>query len=693
MSRNILALVLCLSVFLLSNLVSPVSARREPIEAEIPISLGADFSGMFAFDTVSDILYFDDRWYVLTSLEDPNMVNKIVITEYDYYFQTITGQQIINPPSSYNYRECADIQFINSTDFHFVCHYHDSGGFFHQSYFIMKFDDLSYTTYNIDTYGAPFGNPRLSNLGAGVTGSQDVHIAFIDAFTYILRRWRDLTTSPVEDTYPMPTITALYQFVPFQSVSASGDSCFHDSGTDCGSWLVYVATTSGDPNKRLYVNEYSTGVCGFNPSHFCYFSLEAFNLYHTKKVITDQQVQDFDVYKGSNYWEVTYQDFNTDKWWLAYFDNEWNLITKYQLEDYYGAPYRTALSPSSLYNRYASYDSYDLSRFQDYDEIKVNCKFYSGGACPSTTCGITVSEVGNISNKVTNQLNHSGCLAGGEHNWYYDFSLPASLQEKNLKVEFNISCTYPYTCNFSNSFPPIIDYFVPTTETRPRMDLGLEDKRVFVFSGYEGTGEDSKTFNYQFPFVISEEEVCTCNPYAMDGCYDSQRKYTRVCYPPACDDEVKFEYDPVCVSGACAPTRYRCYNETTLCLWNSDCSWELTDCTECAYYCNQGTDACYDSPTCLPCPNPEMVQEAFPDCSCFCDNFCALSYENISVSCACRSMTIDTQEWQDNPVQMFQDMSSGITGMFGGFAIPLAIIMLAIGFASVISMIMRKSIK
>jgi len=42
---------------------------------------------------------------------------------------------------------------------------------------------------------------------------------------------------------------------------------------------------------------------------------------------------------------------------------------------------------------------------------------------------------------------------------------------------------------------------------------------------------------------------------------------------------------------------------------------------------------------------------------------------------------------------MFKDVSSGMVAMFGGFAVPLALILLAVAFASIITLVMKKSIK
>ncbi len=155
-------------------------------------------------------------------------------------------------------------------------------------------------------------------------------------------------------------------------------------------------------------------------------------------------------------------------------------------------------------------------------------------------------------------------------------------------------------------------------------------------------------------------------------------------------DETEFRYDEDCL-GECT-SEYRCYNTTTLCLYTEDCVFNTEECVSCPYYCYEEGKACYDSPICFSCPNAEMVQTAFPDCVCACDNFCTLGYEDLDVSCACKDMTVDTESWQDDPVAMFSDLSAGMMSLFGNIAIPLIIITLALAFASIIIMIGKRAI-
>jgi len=686
-TKQLFALILSLSLFAILS-TSSVYARRDPVDNVYPVDVRAGISQ--AYDKVTDILYLNNSWYLLTSADGLPLQRYFYITQYDYYFQNILRQNSFDMSSSYNVADCQDLQFINSTHVHFMCFNTFVVPTFRARYWIVSLVDWSNVYYDTHSYGGTFTPARLSNLGAGVTGSQDVHTAYIEEFG-TLERGRNLKSGYVEDTYPMPTISALYDFIPFQSISASGSSCFHDAGTDCGSWLVYTATTSGDPNRRLYVNEYSTGVCTFNPSNFCYFSAELL-LYHTKKVITDQEVTNIDVYKGINYWEVTYQDFNTAKWWLAYFDEEWNLISRYEIQDDNFAPFKVydsgwTTTSCGAYCFTAYIENVDLPA--EYDKIPLLWRYYINSSGVTPEIEYRIEEQGNSSHYLSGTENLGNKASTGWATEFEEVTLPSDFQNISLKVNLTIYKTAGV--GGFNQTDPRLEFFATGSEANQKMDIGLEDKRVWIWSGqkYYNSTYDPKTQ----PYAFQEEEICTCNPYTIDGCYDNQRKSTRVCYPPACDDEVKFEYDVTCVVGECAPTRYRCYNETALCLWKSDCTWDLSDCTDCLYTCDQANEKCYDSPTCPQCPNEEMVQREFPDCSCSCENFCAIGYENLTVSCACKSMVIDTDEWQDNPVQMFKDVSSGMVAMFSGIAVPLALILLAIAFAGIITMIMKKSIK
>jgi hypothetical protein len=55
-------------------------------------------------------------------------------------------------------------------------------------------------------------------------------------------------------------------------------------------------------------------------------------------------------------------------------------------------------------------------------------------------------------------------------------------------------------------------------------------------------------------------------------------------------------------------------------------------------------------------------------------------------------LKLNTSEWQSNPVSLFADIANGLFALVGGILVPLIILFLAIGFASIIYLIMKKAV-
>lgn len=218
---------------------------------------------------------------------------------------------------------------------------------------------------------------------------------------------------------------------------------------------------------------------------------------------------------------------------------------------------------------------------------------------------------------------------------------------------------------------------------------------------YNGT-DQWNTSAWVNDYVWEETIPCSTSAWTPDAnCYyNNTRRYTRYVTPAGCDNDTKYEYDPNCAGGGCTP-HYQCYNSTELGYYNSSCGWSYL--LYCTYGCNSTGNpphSCYGSPICSQyCQNPEMHQNPFPDCSCSCTNYC-LEYLNLSQSCACSpypalnysQLQINTSEWQRNPVTIFADITSGIFALVGNILVPLMIIFLAIGFATIIVIIFKKAV-
>jgi hypothetical protein len=696
-----IAVLVSVLLIMATVLASQASAQtfKEPSNFEYPFAVKSLYP-TYNVNSMGDLVWNNPFWYVLaTGIQHGGSNYYLTITKYDSSWAEQTTWSFAFNPNYYIF-QCHDFHALNNTYLEFICEQTPTIGAVYNipQYYVFNTVTGGLTQISSTTYfgifftgtGAWMGS-RLSNWGRGVTGNYDEHVAFINPTTGVPNRLRNFGTgSEDRDIYPMPTLSSLYRIYPVNTYSPSGLGCFHDGGTDCGSYLVYTATTPSDANRRLYVNEYSYGLCIFNPSHFCYFSGE-FNLYHYKKLITDQQIGNFEVFvaTNNNHYEIMYQDYDTGYWWMALFDQQWNLVNKYQIQKVYGAPYLSRLTPdltqSTIFyiNDYnATFLNYNLTGFPQYTKFKWQV-LASANNNPSTIyVNVTVLEVGNYSNNYTTTSSYS--WSGSTHTGG-DLILPFSLQQKNLDVNI-----YVYETTFGlATHTARIDFIWDLGGVGQDVDYkqGLESFRYILFNGFEF---DSTT--YRTNFVVAETLGCTCNAWGAGACVGNYRQYTRVCFPSACDMEVNYTYDPLCAGGVCTP-QYVCYNSSAVCLQTGNCTVDTNNCIFCPYTCNFGTDSCYGSPTCSPCPNGGMTQQPFPDCSCSCSNFCSLGYENITASCACKSEAINTTTWQDNPAQMFADISSGLVGMMSTLLVPLIILMLAIGFASVIVMIGKRGIK
>lgn len=284
--------------------------------------------------------------------------------------------------------------------------------------------------------------------------------------------------------------------------------------------------------------------------------------------------------------------------------------------------------------------------------------------------------------------------------------------DRNITIKASYwDSNYPRVCK-SNQ----ITYFYPFLDALP------SSYRLYITESNQGESESYlfwqnltqpatiyyrfRSINTGFNGLQTIQSGCICNDWVSGSCYNTtHRTQARSCVPALCSSTTQRIVDPTCnvVTTTTALTTtttttpctagYYCYNTTHLAYKNAYCFWNLTLNTDCdPFFCDGTNDVCFTSAVCSNCPSGEYVQNPYPDCSCYCDNFCALGYEDIQSSCACKSSTLDTSNWQNNPVGMFQDMSSGVLSLFGNLAIPLMVIFFAIGIGGLITVIMSKGL-
>lgn len=320
----------------------------------------------------------------------------------------------------------------------------------------------------------------------------------------------------------------------------------------------------------------------------------------------------------------------------------------------------------------------------------------------------------NASNCVHDSRNVSVISNSDQHQDYWETTIPTG-QFPNGSVNITVATGFSIAGGcFSNPQTIYLDVLMNDAQS-PAGILGptyfVTEDRVANTETFMIARDDSNSL-----FESPNEELgiqtslssCICESWTSTCLNTTTRRYSRACTPTLCDIQTYDVADPSCISPTTITTTtsptttttigppctagYKCYNSTHLCYKDSSCFWNLGLCTACSpYYCDVSNNVCFTTASCTPCPSGEFTQNAYPDCSCYCANMCVLGYESPSTSCACKDTSIDTSEWRDNPVQMFADVTDGLFTLLGQIAIPLIILLFAIGFGAVIIAISKRA--
>jgi hypothetical protein len=621
---------------------------------------------------------------------------------------------------------CDISQHENNGYFDVVCpvyEYKGSNYTYGINVFHVHEGDMSYTEWAVPVGGCGsthrMDNLKIADYSYQWTGNYERPIFYNDTDGHIMRVSWDTCSLGIcspkddddvrEDRLPILSYDFLYDYLP---VSEPNEplKCF---GTlwetyDCAPYVLYLARRDPYPNyQNLYVVEYSAQ-CDHsygNPCPDC--CIEGSISHSLNKMIIgrtdpayyqDQELDQFTVYQRhsgtTHLWFVLwhsrmFQDPNTGGWttcpsdmcWhISKFDQAWNKITTYNLNEF---PLKGVYFINQTIDGgyHFAYTNYEVPSF--YNANPSNMSFIIS-TC-SYPVNITINSTTNTSH--SKFLNITTCGSGmniksfnmsefaGEtvdmHVWNH---------AKMSSVRLGRGCSV-----YGFQKPWIIDPF----ETLYQITVGTGTTQC---GGYYCCGDIDGLY-YGDSYISEEYMTCSCTPwYNTTECAEELRKQQRTCAPAGCDITERWVSDPSCLYGGCYPPTWYCYNTTHLALKQSDCSWSSF--TTCPYGCNQTAKACYSTNYCSGnCPNPEMTMRPFPDCSCECGNYC-WTYMNLSESCACQEETpmINTTNWQEDPVSLFEDVASGMFILIGSLLVPIIIIFLALGFATILYLIFKKSV-
>ena len=552
---------------------------------------------------------------------------------------------------------------------------------------------------------------KMANIGYGFTGVQETPIFFMDNDGNIHRlRWDGGTVR--EDQIPSLPYSSLTAWQPIQFQNQWATRCFGgNQWNDCGEYIVWLGEQSGCVQDAMYVTEYKYGCSG---SYWgCYFAGELTNQ-HTKRILGScdsdalQRIDDFTAWHdGSAFWILYHKIFkpmyNGSGYYLGVTscrDSEcWNLYKfnpdkfdparAYDNEDYpfpsVQCEWENQTQTGGNYTFVC--DNYDVPSWYDY-------LYFDCGGGGGNNCNLTMWEKSDPANSYSiSYVSHSGTPP------FYWVNVSMALEDfqgKRIKIVFkgSQSATNP------NMNGGLAKFTYPTHSFGMAWDdwLIYGSGRYPCNSTYSACPDDIASQN--FGYLVRERITCSCTDWINTGeCLVEDRIYERACTPSWCNTTTKYEYDVTCTYGACYPPTWYCVNATHLGYRQSDCTW--LNFIHCTYGCNGTANNCYGVGNCFElCPNSQMAQRPFPDCSCECPNYC-LEYLNLSVNCQCSvyptfgnysELQINTSQWQENPVSIFADITGGVFSLLGNILIPLIILFLSFGFASIIVIILKKTV-
>jgi len=624
---------------------------------------------------------------------------------------------------------CSLSQWENNNSFDVVCDirgYKGSNNTYALKVFHVHLGDMTYEEWDIDIGGCTSGdrmfNVQFGNYGYMWTGSSERPIFYNNTDGWITRvRWETCSggychlnnSLARKDIFPYDfDYVFQYQYQPIGDATTPL-KCFgtFTDSYDCGNYVIYNVLRDPYPSYRnLYVQEVAQ--CPDNDWHTSCFvdpscCIEWSTAHSMTKMIkgaTDSYTREKEVdqfwayqkYSGSTplfyvlWHQYRYFDARgqlttcpSDQCWhLSKYDQQWNEITTYNLNEF---PFKGKdfTNDTSTGGKHWYLINYDVpSYYHDNSSVTVYSNCGKGN--------ITVTDQSNSSN--TQFLNLT-CPSG---NTVFKWNM-THFAGKTIRIDLLVLYapnTIPRLTTTCSNIGFMNPFMVDPSLSTYQMTLGI---------GVEpSSGTDScagSVDGYIGEIFLSEEyTVCSCTGWTNTSeCADEEIKQIRSCVD-GCDIQERWVWNSGCAYGGCYPSAYYCYNSTTLGLRLADCTW--TGWVNCTYGCNTTGNVCYYSSSCGACQNPSMTQRPFPDCTCSCSNWCTI-YENISQDCRCGELSpllnytelkLNTSEWQSNPVSLFADIANGLFALVGGILVPLIIIFLAIGFATIIYLIMKKAV-
>lgn len=614
----------------------------------------------------------------------------------------------------------------------------------------FNMDDLSYETINIPVGGCNIAGQYsnrtqdirfdVNSYGRGWYGGTDYErpIFYLDSDGYIHRvSWETCSLGVCtkkadedikDDRLPALGYDTLWHYLPIQEPDEYKE-CFGVWYTtySCAPYIVFLANKEPyEYGRALWVMQlhtcpygsYSCPTCCWTGTLSSNYEKMLIGKWRWDSNYEDEykEVDDFYVFQRTvgttDLWYILWHGMRRERtwgtgtgmvtcnddecWYLTKFSEDWDEIREYNLSDpsdiNSGFPMKYRYFTNITTDWGGGFSHWRLVNYEvpeQYDEIRLYHETFYGTASPPYN--LTIEETSNPSNSLYIEW------AGGS-------SGRSRVQLLNVTQFQGKSTTWDMWASSYMSFPPSLLWScISLGWWHPHVmhpSLSTNVKVVANFKRLQN-GTDAcvpTTSSLANIYMVEEYVGCYCTEwYNTTECFDEDRKQMRNCVPEGCKVDVRYVYDPACEFGMCYPPAWYCYNSTHLAFRQSDCTW--TSFNYCQYGCNETGANCYPSDYCMNTCPAWMSRKPFPDCSCYCTNYC-IDYVDLNVSCECSEYPVlnyteyqlNTSQWQENPVTLFADIASGMFALVGNLLVPLIILFLSIGFASIILFILKKAV-